>query len=231
MTVLSACQKAAIRLVGSSPSTLFSTTNQFETEIRDLANEVGETVAKAHDWRALTALNTMTGDGSTTAFDLPSDYDRLPVKATVYSTSTTFPLTPVPDLDRWLEFQIDNVVGAPGYWIILNGQMQILPALGASETGKFYYISNQWAKSSEGTNQTAFLTDTDTFRLPERLITLGVIWRWRAQKRMEFAEDLRNFEIALQEEAGRDKGARMIAIGRARMPSDASMAYPGVIVP
>ena len=63
--------------------------------------------------------------------------------------------------------------------------------------------------------------------LPERLLTLGLIWRWRAQKRQEYAEDLRNYEIALSEEIGRDKGSQIIAVGAARWPGRVGTSYPG----
>lgn len=226
MSVLSACQSAAVRLVGQRPSTLFSTTDQLAMELAELANETAVAIAKAHDWQALTTAWTLNGDASATAFDLPSDYDRMPLKANFYSTRSQFPLVRAEDLDQWTEFQITPVVGAPGYWIILGGQLQILPALATGESARSYYITNQIVSGGK----TAFTADADTFVLPERLITLGVIWRWKDLKGKEYAEDLKNFEIAFAEEAGRDKGSRTLAIGRARVPDGAQLAYPGVIV-
>jgi hypothetical protein len=230
MTVLSSCQAAGMRLTGTRPQTVFSTTDRFSQELADLATETAIGIAKAHDWQALTKKHTIAGDGVTTSFALPSDYDRMPIKANVYSTRSLIALLPVRDIDQWLEFEIEPVVGHPGYWIILGGQFQILPAMGASETAKFYYISSEIISNGVG-NKKEFSTDSDTFKLSERLLTLGIIWRWRAQKRLEYAEDIQNYQIALNEEIGRDQGSNILAIGRGRVPIWADTAYPGIVIP
>jgi hypothetical protein len=74
--------------------------------------------------------------------------------------------------------------------------------------------------------KTAFDTDADTFVLPERLLTLSIIWRWRASKRMEYAEDLQNFNIAFSEECASDKGSRILIVGRQRNPYNLTNSYP-----
>lgn len=226
MTVLSCCQSAALRLLGVKPTTIFSSSGTFEMELAELSTETAIAIAKAHDWQKLTKLATLQGDGTTTTFDLPSDYDRMVKGGNVHShLYTTGLFRAVQDLDEWVFLGDQIATGAPGYWIIVGGQMQFLPALPSNETARFYYVSNQIVSS----NQTAFTGDSDAFLLSERLLTLGLIWRWRAQKRMEYSEDMNNFEIALSEEIGRDKGARILAIGKQRLPPNVHTAYPGVL--
>jgi hypothetical protein len=58
-------------------------------------------------------------------------------------------------------------------------------------------------------------------------LTLSIIWRWRASKRLEYAEDLKNFEIAMSEETARDKGSRILVVGAQRTPYGLRIAYPG----
>ena len=79
------------------------------------------------------------------------------------------------------------------------------------------------------TDKAKFTLDTDGIALPERLLTLGLIWRWRSQKRMEYSEDMANFEIAKAEEITNDKGRRPIIVGAQRMPVGGELAYPGVL--
>lgn len=226
MTVLSSCQSAAVRLLGQRPSAIYSSTHQFEMELGEIATEAAIGIMKARDWQALTTLKTQAGDGTTTSFALPTDYDRMPLGTKIYSSGSRVPLIPVRDLDQWQEFQITSVVGAPGYWVILGGQLQILPAMAASETARYYYVSKYIA-----TGKAAFTADSDVFLLSERLLSLAIIWRWRALKRLEYSEDLKNYEIAFSEEAGRDKGARILTVGRARTSDDTTIAYPGTIAP
>jgi hypothetical protein len=233
MSILTACQKAAIKLLGggASPLQLFGTDDEFAVELRTLANEAAEAVAKAHDWRRLTILKTQGGDGSDTSFALPADFDRMPLKAHVWSTTRDSVMTPARDLDQWLDFQLTSIVGSPGFWIILGGELGILPAMSASESAKYYYVSKYlWAVDGSTTASKAYATaDADTFVLPERLITLGVVWRWKQMKGKEYGEDLQNFNFAFGEEAGREKGSRVLHVGRPRFSGGVELAYPGTI--
>lgn len=228
MTVLSACQSAIVRLVGRRPAAVFSSADQLEIEVADLANEAATAIMKANDWQALTKLGTVTGDGTALAFNLPSDYDRFPVKQALHSSRwELYHFVPALDLDQWLDFKTYLTVGVPGYWTLLGGQLQIQPVISNNETAQFYYISKEIVRDAGGTLKTAFDKDTDTFLLPERLLTLSIIWRWRAQKRLDYGEDMRNYEIALSEEIGRERGPRMFAAGSQRYQFDTRYAYPG----
>jgi hypothetical protein len=226
MTVLSACQSAALRLSQTKPTSVFSSTASFDMEMAELSTETAIAIAKAHDWQKLTTLKTYSGDGSTTAFTLPSDYDRMIKDGNVHSSLyQTALFRRVEDLDEWLYLSDLLATPTPGNWIILGGEMQILPAMASNETARFYYISNNIATGSGGA-QSSFMADADSFNLSERLLTLGLIWRWRAQKRLEYAEDMQNYEIALSEEISRDKGARILVVGNQRAPAGMQAAYP-----
>lgn len=228
MTVLTACIEASTELSQTEPSSIFSTTDQFAKELRLQANRSAVAIAKAYDWQALTALKTMTGDGTTTSFPLPADYDRMPLKANVLTSQYIAGLRKVQDLDEWLNLQLRPVVALPGSWIILNGAMQILPAVATGVTANFYYIKNTIVTGAASAAQTAFLADADTFNLSERLLTLGIVWRWRASKKLEYAEDMANFETALAEEITRDKGSRVLTVGRQRISVGAEIAHPAI---
>jgi hypothetical protein len=227
MTILSACQEAAIELSQTEPTSVFSTTDTFAKELRVQANKSAVAIMKAYDWQALTRRATITGDGSDTSFPLPTDYDRMAAKTNLASSSTNVDLVKATDLDQWDYFLNHMSTTTPGYWIILGGELQVLPAPSSGVVHSYYYISNYVVSGSK----TAFTADTDTFVLPERLLTLSIIWRWRASKRLEYAEDLQNFEIAMGEETSRDKGSRILIAGQQRVPYNVQTAYPGPLGP
>lgn len=228
MSILPAMQSAAVRLVGRKPSTFFATTNQFEMEIADLVTETAKDIAKTHDWQALLKQAVLTGDGSTTSFDLPTDYDRMMIKGEVHSKSwARWRFTPARDLDQLMDFQSGLSVLNPGIWTLLGGMMEFYPAPATGETPKFFYVSKNFAASKDDAPQDCFQKDDDKFLLDDRLLTLGLLWRWKAQKGMEYAELMASYEKALAEDIGRDKGARILTVGRGRMRGDVSIGYPG----
>lgn len=226
MSFLTAAQSAAIRLVGRRPQGFFSSTDTFELEICDLATEVAADLMKENDWRILTKLQEVTGNSVLTSFDLPTDFDRMPIKAAVFRPDwNAYSYQPVGDLDQWRNIVNGAPTGAPGSWIILGGQMQIYPAIASGSKAQFYYISKNVVLTGT-TPSAAFTTDDDKFVLDDRLLTLGLIWKWRAQKRIEYAEDMANYEKALAEIAGRDKGSRIHVEGRPTFNQNAGRAYP-----
>lgn len=229
MTVLSALQPATIRLVGQKPSAFFSATGGIEVELTDLANESARAIAEAYDWRALTTLATMVGYGGVD-FDLPDDFDRMPTDVRVWSTAWPGQYYQrARDLNEWYDNLQFVSAGAPGWWIMLDGKLQVHPAPPVGTNVQLYYVSRNSVRSAGGVPKAGFTADDDVFRLDERLITLDVIWRWRAQKRLEYAEDMRNFEIALSKRIKADKGSRVLIEGRGRLPGNIGTAYPGVL--
>lgn len=231
MTILSVCKDAAVKLNRAQPTTLFSTSDTFAAELLLAAKETAESLVKEeHDWRALTLMQTCQGDASTTVFPLPSDYERMIKDAKLHSLrfrNATF--RAARDLDEWLFFKDNLLVGSPGNWVILNGSVQVFPPMPVDDTARFFYISNYYALSAVNARQATFQADTDTFAIDERLLRLGVIWRWRADKRLEYAEDLKNYEIAKMAIMGKDKGSQAIVVGRQRVSRANEVAYPATL--
>jgi len=223
MTVLTACAEAAVELNQPEPTSLFTSPDTFGKELRLQANKAAVAIAQAYDWQRLLTLGTLTGDASATAFALPSDYDRMPKKGQLHSQSfqaSTF--RKATDLDEWIYLTDTDLSASPGNWIIIGGQMNISPAMAVGETARFYYITNQIVAGAK----TAFTADADTFLLPERLLVLGIVWRWKSSKGREYSEAMANYETALSEEIGKDRGSNILTVGRQRSSVNASFAYP-----
>lgn len=230
MTLLTTCQAAAIKLNRVQPTSIFSSSDPFAAELLLAARDTAESLVKEeHDWRALTLMATCQGDASTTVFPLPANYERMIKGADVHSLrfkNATFRWAR--DLDEWLFLKDNLLVGSPGNVVILNGSLQIFPPMPVSDTGRFFYISNFYAIAG-GVPQATFAADTDTFALDERLLRLGIIWRWRADKRLEYAEDLKNYELAKSAAMGGGKGSQPIVVGRQRVSRGNAIAYPAML--
>lgn len=230
MSFLTACQSSALRLIGRKPNTFFSSQDTFEMEIVDLANEVAKVIADQHDWQVLTKVHTLTGDGVTTSFSLPSDYDRQLFDSRIYdATNWAWGYCRVVRADEWLALQIrDFATITPGFWTLLENQLQFLPAPPDTEEAKFMYIGNSIVRDENGNLKSSFTADSDTFVLDERLLTLGIIWRWREQKRLESAADQANYDALYSDIAGRDGGAKPIMTPSLRWQRGLNLraAYP-----
>lgn len=239
MTILTALQSAMIRLVGRKPNTVFSTTNQTEVELADLATEVATDIMKSHDWQGLTEIETITGDGTASAFPFPSDYDRMVVASDLYDPeSWAWGYQHLTHVGEWIRYTQGNyALASPGAWIILKDNFNFTPTPALGAQAMFPYISKNFARSAPAsgtgiiTPQSSFIADGDTFVLDERLITLGVIWRYREQKGMGYAEDMATFENALSQAQARDKGPSVIRNRTSRVPRNVRIGWPGQLGP
>ncbi len=231
MTILSVCQEVAKVVAVAVPASITSSTTREHVELLALANEMAARIASGHEWQTFSAIHTLTGDDTTEDFNLPTNYDRMLVKAQVWSSSLETALSPITDLDRWLEMDIQSFDFVVNAWTIYGGQMHIKPALSTGITAKFFYQTNDIIADVGGSFKLAFTADDDTFRLDERMLKLGMIWQWRANKGLAYDEDMVTYETTLAREIVRDKGSRMIRVGSIRMPRDVRVAYPQAIVP
>ena len=227
MTALSVVQGVCTKIGLTVPNSVVAETDRESVELTELMQEMAEEIMRAHEWELLKRVSTYTGDGSTEAFDLPSDYERMPTKADLWSSSLETALSHISDSNKWLELDIQSFDFVVNAWIKIGGQINIKPALASGVTAKHYYQSNLvWRNEADDANIAEVAADGDTFRLSERLLKLGMIWRWKANKGRSYAEDMANYENLKEKLINQDKGARMISIGRVRMPFDARIAYP-----
>ncbi|MDI9407815.1 MAG: hypothetical protein QM523_01050 [Candidatus Pacebacteria bacterium] len=224
MTVFAAIKAAVLRTIGAQISQAFASSEQIAVEMTDLANEVATDILESHDWRALAKVAEITGTGAL-EYPLPADYDRMILSAEIDDRATWFwGYEPFESVNDWMRFKSGAYgVLSPGGWIILDGQIQFFPA--PSGVAQYPYISSHYARSEAGVTKASFTADNDTFRLPERLLTLGLIWRWMDQKGLQYSEALATYEKALEQQQSRDKGARVIRTPRRHF--NVNRAYAG----
>lgn len=231
MSVLTAIQSASSVIALDKPTVVYSSTDRELFELQVLANTCADYVAKDYEWQKLKALATITGDGSDDDFALPSDYDRMLKKTQLWSDRYQTALTHITDTDHWLELDVRQFQTVIGVWTLLNDEINIKPAPANGEIVKYYYLSNKWARAASGTDKNAFDADTDTFRLSEELLKLCIIWKWKAAKKLPYAQEKDDYEDAKEKLIVADKGSHVLRVGRARMARDTSIAYPIPIVP
>jgi len=231
MTILSVLQAACPVIGLDVPTAVMASTAREHVELAALANDMAERIAQAHDWQALKALATITGDGITESRALPSDYARMLTKAQLWSSSLETPLTPISDTDEWLGLDVQSSDFVVNTWTLYGGKIHIKPALAFGVTAKYFYQSNRIVSPADGDNQAAFTADTDSFVLDDTLLRYGIIWQWRANKGLAYQEDMTSYEMRKERLIAADKGSRMMRLGKVWLPGDAKAAYPQSITP
>jgi hypothetical protein len=138
----------------------------------------------------------------------------------VYPTPTTYWQAAVNHTSAATGTFADARAANPALWTTLAAPSGLTLAFG-------YLVKNCIIISSgpAGSYGDAFMNDGDTFRLDERLLKLGMIWQWKAQKGSPYAEDMGSYEDALRRAAGADSPAPTI-IDRLPISQTARVAFP-----
>jgi hypothetical protein len=230
MTLLTVVQSVCAVVGVTVPTTVTAGINANRTaqEMLALANEMAQRIAyDTRDWQTLAAHHTFIGDGIATFFAMPANFKRLMLTGNVRRTSTpAIPMTFVADLDQWMERRLNNRSDiGNGEWIIANNAMSIYPTLAVGDGAQFAYLDKNCIVLTSGGVGDSFMADTDTFLLDERLLKLGMIWQWKANKGTSYAEDMGTFTDALAVAMGHDKPAP-IYIGRRPISASAKVAIP-----
>lgn len=229
MTLLTVVRDVCAVVGVIAPTSVFSSINTNRTmfEMLGNANEMAQRIAYDYrEWTRLKKSVVYSGDGTTTAFNLPADYKRMLKTANVWrSTSTQQPMRFISDTDEWMQRRAANWTDAWGEWTLLGDQMLIWPAMGVGVTALYPYLDKNCVVLAAGGYGDRFVQDTDTFRLNERLLKLGMIFNWKQQKGSPYAEDMGTYSDTLNVEAGSDKPSATL-IDRRPASDYARVAYP-----
>lgn len=214
MSLLTLIQEVAGSLNLPVPSAVVGNTDPDAILFLNLAKREGRELARRHDWQKMVVEHTQTTLATVAQTALPTAYDHFVPDVEIWNrTNNTKYTGPVSAYD-WVRLNTGISGGVSGWWRLIGGALNIYPAPTAGETIAFEYVSKNWCQSSGLVGQATWVADSDTGIISEELMALGVTWRWLRAKGMDYAEDMATYEREVERAAARDRGLRVMAIGK-----------------
>lgn len=230
MSILDVVKGAATVLGMEVPTLLYGATGREMVEMQELANVMASEIADAHDWQKLLILKTLTGDGVSDAFDMPTDFRRMQKTSSLWSSRWQWATEHLTSPDQWLELQVTPIATVNGYWIIFGDQFHQWPVMANTETVKFFYVSNQLVAASDTSKKTMFTEDADSFRLSEELLKKAIIARWKQNKGQAYEQDLDDYQDLLLRHIDSDGGSKPVVSGQPPVSwRGRRVAWPGTV--
>jgi hypothetical protein len=214
MSLLTMIQDAMALCGLASPSSAYGSSDATVSQFVALAQVEGDELSRFADWRALKVSATFTGDGESTLWDLPTDFDRFMNGAIFWSeeSSGNKLFGPIPDDDLVALKAMETEPPEP-VWRLFGDQIEIWPALDDGEVVNTEYRSAYWILDNDGSTRKARWTaDSDRAVISERLMTLGLVWRWKQTKGLEYSEAFRTYQIERTRQASNDGGKGVITL-------------------
>ena len=220
MSLLTISQDACALLGLSVPTAVASSTDETYSQLVYFAQFEGDEINRAYKWRKQKVQASFTGDASTTVWALPTDFERFTTEQRRQSSVLLGLQGPVSD-DEFLDAYVRGFNPTIPYWRVFGDNIETVPAVKSGQVVMFEYISTYWITDSGGTAKARFTADSDLSLIPDRLITLGVVWRWKRAKGLDYAEEFRTYQIEKARAMYTDGGTP-----RLRMGEGADYAHP-----
>lgn len=191
MTCLSIVQTVCKRLALNVPTVVASSTDPQTMQLLALLNEEGQTLAEATNWQALvasasfvTVATEIQGAMSTIAPGL-----KFVVNDTIWNQSLRFPVFGPLSAQRWAQQKAMFYQGPWNQWRIFDDQIHFVPTPPAGQTCTFEYVTKNWVSGSAS----EFTADAETSLLDEQVLIMGLIWRFRQYKGLDYSADLEKY--------------------------------------
>jgi hypothetical protein len=210
MSLLTVVQNAMTLAGLPVPSAAFSSTDDTVEQFIRLVYIEGRDLLKRYDWNQLIVVESLTCLATAPQTGYPvAAFERMAQGTDMWNTTRKYRVIGPATSEEWRDLITWTVATYPQYWRIIAGVLNIYaPVLNDNIT--YEYISNKWILQAGVTAATTLSADTDTFRFPENLMELGLVWRWKQSKQLDYAEDMRTYQIALDDAMMSDKGGRRV---------------------
>jgi hypothetical protein len=227
MSLLTIVQDAMSICGLSAAASVYGTNDPTSAQFVALAQVEGDELSRFHDWRSLKVSATLTGDGTTTLWDLPEDFDRFMPGEILWSDQSAGELLTKVSDQELVALKAQETDPPEPVWRLFGDQIEIWPALDNGEIITTEYRSEFWILANDATTRKArWSADTDRALVPERLMTLGIVWRWKQAKGFDYSESFRSYQFERQRAAGVDGGSPTIQISETSRADIAKMGRP-----
>ena len=211
MSLITMIQEVTDQIGLPRPTTAIGTSDTQVRQLVALANQEGRELARRGYWQDLIKEKTFT----TTATEeqsnvLPDDFDRF-IEGSFWNRDqgrrVAGPISP----QRWQALKTTLYSSVWDSFRIRGDSVLCIPTPTAGETWAFEYVSLNWLTNAAGdTEYAAWQADDDVGKLCECLMGLGIVWRFKKAKGMEYGEDFRIYESELDQRLSNSGGMRIL---------------------
>ena len=230
-TLLQIVQDACRDVGQPRPSVVASATEATSGRMLRLLNKAGQQLIKDHDWSILMNVRSFTPLAAETQVEPPSDYDRITSQSGLWDVNNKRPVVGPIAMEKWLRLTIDNVASIDKYWRLIGSVIHILPAPTATDSFRYSYQSKNWVANASGMPKPNFTADDDYPLIHDELLTLELVWRWKQEIGIDYAEDLANSARLKEVIIAADRGPSILSLSQPNGGSLPENFWPGVITP
>lgn len=212
MTCLSIIQNVVKRILPNTttPTVAIASTDPQIIQLLALLNEEGQTLADETNWQALTLETSFTTVATEEQTTLSTTAPGLKfiINDTIWNRTLRMPVFGPDSPQLWQQQLAMYYAGPWNQYRVRGDTIRFVPVPTAGQSCYFEYVTSNWVENAAGTTTySAFNADTDVSLLDEQLLELGLIWRWKMAKGLDYAADYQKYERRVINAKARDASA------------------------
>ena len=229
MSLLSVIQEVCRRINIPQPASVIGNADANITQLLGIANEEGQKLARRHRWTALNVEATFQTLAAQQQVNVKTTWPdfRYIVNDTLWNRDLKRPVFGPLVPAQWQQLAAQSMQGPWQQYRIRQGYFYFIPQPPAGQNIWFEYASAYWLNNAVGGySSNAFRGDTDVVLLDEEIIQMGIEWRWKKKKGLEYAEDFTDYERMVLNAMAQDGGKAVLNLSGSRFD-----IYPSIAVP
>lgn len=215
MTLLSLVQSAATKIGIPQPATVINNSDPQVETLLTFANEEGEELTRKGHWEELTLETTFVAVAqSEQTGALPTDLVAF-INGSFYNRSSRRkvfgPISP----QQWQREQATVIAsGIHDFFRVRDNEILMTPDPAVGDVMAFEYITENWVDTNaDGVGDSpVWVADTDTSLLEERLISLGIVWRFLQKSGLPWQAQHAIYSTEIEKAMGRQGGAPTLSL-------------------
>jgi hypothetical protein len=229
MSMLTIVQSACVRLGLTSPNAVATSTDGQYLQLLALLNEEGLDLSARAEWQCLNRESTFTTVATESQGTLATICPGLNyiINDTIWNRTLRRPIFGPLGASKWQQQKAMAFAGPWNQYRVKQNAIVFYPAPVAGQSCYFEYQSKYFATDSTGaTPKASFTADADLSLHDEEILTLGLIWRWKANKGLDYGTDFEKYDYQVINAIGRDGSKPILNMGGAMYE-----IIPAVVVP
>lgn len=213
MSLLTIITGACNQLNVNQPTGVMAATDPQTKQLLAMSRTECRDLMRRFDWQALTkeaTFVTAATEIQTTLAAAAADFYRY-INGSMWNRTRFWQVGGPLTEEEWQRRKAAAAaVGVRNYFRIRGNNILFFPTARAGDNVYFEYISSKWCQSAALVAQADWAADTDTSFLDEEVIRLGVVWRFLKAKGLDYSEEFRTYEAAINDIFGPDGGRQTI---------------------
>lgn len=149
------------------------------------------------------------------SYSLPSDFDYM-IPETAWDRGYRWQLLGPLQPAEWQVLKSGlSPTGPRRRFRFFGGSLYLDPIPFDSNTLVYEYYSTSFVLQASGAKTNTFALDNDTYLLPDDLLILGLMWRWRRAKGLDYTQEQETYQRRYDAEIGRAASARALMLNAA----------------